>query len=183
MKSQISSKDQFKEEDDSKRKFTKKDKSQEKRDLQKQKMREERSKEKLAKDEKELSNIMDSLTSLQSKVAMMDNSTRNDSFSQGQLKIIESLIEKKINSGIISGNNTATQADQNFVINTMSASSISNHQFLSKPNDSQNSFNKNSSYPDTINVEQPFSRATNDKKDDNPTPQCHSRDQSREKIR
>ena len=72
-------------------------------------MRDERSKEKLEqlkglskKDDKDYSNIMDSLTSLQSKVALMDTTTRNESFSQGQLKIIEGIIEKKLQ-----GNNTA----------------------------------------------------------------------------
>ena len=74
-------------------------------------------------EEKKLSGIMDSLTSLQSKVEKMESntlgnpSTRNDSFSQGQLRIIEGIIEKRMRS-----NGTA---DQNFVINTMSASSIS----------------------------------------------------------
>ena len=75
-------------------------------------------------EDKKLSGIMDSLTSLQSKVEKMESNTlgnpttsRNDSFSQGQLRIIEGIIEKKMRS-----NGTA---EQNFVINTMSASSIS----------------------------------------------------------
>lgn len=48
---------------------------------------------------------MDSLTSLQSKVEKMESNTlgnpttsRNDSFSQGQLRIIEGIIEKKMRS-------------------------------------------------------------------------------------